>query len=685
MGYNNSEIKKRSNQRNMKPFILIISSLLLGSMLFFTSCKKEIPTGKLTDNLIPLPVKVTSGASFFYFKKETTILTEGENNDLKEIGKYLSEQLQPATGWDFPVQTKTEQDEGNYILLTLKTDKGLGAEGYDLTIDDEKITLSANEPAGLIRGIQSIIQLLPAAIRASEIQANQWKIQTGAVYDYPTYAHRGAMLDVSRHFFGVDEVKRYIDFLAAYKMNILHLHLADDQGWRIEIKSFPNLTTHGGSTEVGGGKGGFFTQEDYKEIVKYAAQRYITIIPEIDMPGHCFSFVAAYPECGCLEHPQETDRLLTYPADAQRFPSIKGTDVLCVGKPKTVKMCKDILDELMEIFPSKYIHIGGDEVNKKFWKGCKHCQAHKKAKGLKDEHELQSWFIKQLDAHITSKGRRMVGWDEILEGGLAKNATVMSWQGEQGGIKSAKMGHDVVMSPQTYIYLDHGQSHSPLEPAHWPGHKPLDRAYSYNPIPKQLSAKEAKHILGVQGNVWTVFIHEEWLLDLCTWPRAAAIAEVGWTPQADRNWDDFYQRISSHREVMDNLGINYWWEQAHDLGNWTPKMLKPDEKRVALSYDISKQLKGFKGGDFPVTFTYTGGPMGLSILEVSILENGKVLATKAHEGFTGVKHENNTYKLKLPATKPNATYTLKAKVYGNGGQESNGKVHVSAVETKKIK
>ena len=579
------------------------------------------------------------------------------------------------------------------IIVKTNPNRALKSEAYMLSVSDEGIVITTSSASGAYYATQTLLQLMPADVFDAEKKIDSVKVKHAEITDYPRFGWRGLMLDSSRHFQTADEVKRFIDLMAIHKLNVFHWHLTDGHGWRFESKKYPNLTKKGawrmqpGYPEKGKTEryGGFYTQKQMREVVAYAKARHITVVPEIDMPGHCFSFVAAYPECGCLEHPQETDRLLTYPADAQRFPSIKGTDVLCVGKPKTVKMCKDILDELMEIFPSKYIHIGGDEVNKKFWKGCKHCQAHKKAKGLKDEHELQSWFIKQLDAHITSKGRRMVGWDEILEGGLAKNATVMSWQGEQGGIKSAKMGHDVVMSPQTYIYLDHGQSHSPLEPAHWPGHKPLDRAYSYNPIPKQLSAKEAKHILGVQGNVWTVFIHEEWLLDLCTWPRAAAIAEVGWTPQADRNWDDFYQRISSHREVMDNLGINYWWEQAHDLGNWTPKMLKPDEKRVALSYDISKQLKGFKGGDFPVTFTYTGGPMGLSILEVSILENGKVLATKAHEGFTGVKHENNTYKLKLPATKPNATYTLKAKVYGNGGQESNGKVHVSAVETKKIK
>ncbi|MFC4995335.1 beta-N-acetylhexosaminidase [Rubritalea tangerina] len=274
------------------------------------------------------------------------------------------------------------------------------------------------------------------------------------------------MLDSSRHFQTIDEVKRFVDRLAAHKMNVFHWHLTDGHGWRFESKKYPNLTQHGawriqpGYPEKGKTEkyGGFYTQEEMHDVVAYAKARGVTVVPEIDMPGHCYALVSSYPERGCLGIEQRVDYVYTYPADAQRFPTHPGTDVLCVGQDETVKMCKEILDEVLEIFPSKFIHIGGDEVQKKWWKGCKVCQAHKKKHGLKDEHELQSWFIKELDSYLTKKGRRMVGWDEILEGGLAKNATVMSWQGERGGIRAAKMGHDVVMSPQTYIYLDHGQS-----------------------------------------------------------------------------------------------------------------------------------------------------------------------------------------------------------------------------------
>jgi hexosaminidase len=340
----------------------------------------------------------------------------------------------------------------------------------------------------------------------------------------------------------------------------------------------------------------------------------------------------------------------------------------------------------MEIFPSKFIHIGGDEVNKKFWKKCSSCQAHIKKNKLHGEHGLQSWFIQQLDNHITSKGRRLIGWDEILEGGLAKNATVMSWRGEQGGIKASKMGHDVVMSPQTYIYLDHGQSHSPLEPPHWPGHKPLSRAYGYEPVSKSLSKSEAKHVLGVQGNVWTAFVHEEWLVDICTWPRAAAIAEVGWSPKAARNWDDFYTRLNTtHRKRLDNLGVNYWWETSAELGTWKPAMLKADDEPVELTFDISDQIKNFHKGRYQVNLHYTGGKHALSILSTSLLENGKAISTDAHEGITGSSHKKNLYALDFPTIKKGSKYTLKVKAFGSAGTDSNGKISVSSVETKQLK
>jgi len=580
--------------------------------------------------------------------------------------------------------------DGIPALLVKKDSQVENPEGYKLVVDEKQITITAKTQAGVYYATQTLLQLMDASIY-SDKKIESVKIPCVNITDSPNFGWRGLMLDSSRHFQTIPEIKRFIDNMAAHKLNVFHWHLTDGHGWRFESKKYPNLTKRGSWRIQPGyptkGKkekyGGFYTQKEMKDIVAYAKVRGVTVVPEIDMPGHCFAWVASYPKTGCLEKPQGSDFFYTYPADAQRFPGKPGTDVLCVGKDEVITMCKDILDELMEIFPSQYIHIGGDEVNKKWWKGCKHCQARKKEKGLKNEHELQSWFIKQLDSHITKSGRRMIGWDEILEGGLAKNATVMSWQGEKGGIKAAKMGHDVVMSPQTYIYLDHGQSHSPLEPPHWPGHKPLDRAYGYNPIPASLTADEAKHILGVQGNVWTIFTHAEWLIDICTWPRAAAIAEVGWTARSEQNWDDFYARLSGkHRERLDAMGINYWWEQSADIGVWDDKKLLPDNKPVDWKFDVTSKINQ---GQNDFTFHYTKGSIGLNIQQVTLLENGKEIAIDKHDGFTGSKHENNVYKIKLPKLDPKATYTLTAKVSGSDGVDSYGTIKLHSVETKVLK
>lgn len=567
-------------------------------------------------------------------------------------------------------------------------------EGYHLKIAPAGIIITVKASAGVYYATQTLLQLMPADVFGADAKLTSVKVPAIEIKDSPRFPWRGLMLDSSRHFQTIPEIKRFIDNLAHHKLNVFHWHLTDGHGWRFESKKYPKLTEIGAWRMQPGypmkGKkekyGGFYTQDEMKEVVAYAKVRGVTIVPEVDMPGHCFSVMAAYPEVGCLGTPQGCDFFYTYPADAQRFPSKPGTDVLCVSKAKTLTMCKEILDEIMAIFPSKFIHIGGDEVNKGWWKKCLSCQTHIKSHQLHGEHGLQSWFIQQLDNHITSKGRQLIGWDEILEGGLAKNATVMSWQDEKGGIKAAKMGHDVVMSPQTYIYLDHGQSHSPLEPPHWPGHKPLDRAYNYDPIPEQLSPKEAKHILGIQGNVWTIFTHEEWLIDICTWPRACAIAETGWSPKEKKNWDDFYQRLSqTHRKRLDNLGINYWWENSTDLGEWEPSQLKPDNQHVTLEYDITAAIKNLPAGKHSVNLTYTKGKHALAIISVELLENGKIVSQEAHDGITGSSHKNNTYPLTFPTHKSDAKYSLRVTAHGSEGQDSCGRITISSVETKVLK
>lgn len=579
--------------------------------------------------------------------------------------------------------------------LEVNKDSTLPREGYTLDTADGKVVITAASGSGVYYATQTLLQLMPASVMQPGAKPSGIEIPAVTIKDKPRFGWRGLMLDSSRHFQTIPEIKRFIDRLAHYKLNVFHWHLTDGHGWRFESKKYPKLTSvgawrtqpgypHKGRTET---YGGYYTQEEMRDIVAYAKLRGVTVVPEIDMPGHCFAFVAAYPEVGCLREPQEVAPFYTYPADAQRFPPITGTDVLCVSQEKTLTMCRDILDEVMEIFPSNFVHIGGDEVQKKWWKNCEDCQSFITDNGIEHaEHGLQSWFIQQLDNYLVSKNKRLIGWDEILEGGLAKNATVMSWTGEKGGIKAAQMGHDVVMSPQTYIYLDHGQSHSPLEPPHWPGHKPLDRAYGYDPIPESLTPEQARHILGIQGNVWTIFTHEEWLIDICTWPRACAIAETGWSPKAKKNWDSFYARLAnSHRARLDAMGINYWWETSLHLASWSPEMLKPNEEHVTLEFDITEAVSDLPAGKHDVVFAYTRGPQGLSILSAELLENGKIISQKTHKGFSGGRKENNIYSLEFPELKPNAKYTLRTTCYGDGGGNSHGIISISSVETKILK
>ncbi|NWK54726.1 family 20 glycosylhydrolase [Verrucomicrobiaceae bacterium N1E253] len=567
-------------------------------------------------------------------------------------------------------------------------------EAYTLEVNAQGIEVKARSEAGVFYACQTLLQAIQQNVYDPGKEWKSLTVPQMLVEDTPRFAWRGLMLDSSRHFQTVEEVKRFIDLMAVHKLNVFHWHLTDSHGWRFESKKYPELTKKGawrmqpGYPEKGKNRryGGFYTQAEIKEVIAYAKERMITIVPEIDMPGHCFAMVAAYPQLGCLGKPQEVSHFFTYPAVAQKFPNVKGTDVLCVGKDETLKVCRNILDEVMELFPSKFIHIGGDEVNKSHWKRCSQCQKHMKTNGLANEHELQSWFIQQLDHYITQKNRRMIGWDEILEGGLAKNATVMSWQGEHGGIKAAKMGHDVVMSPQTYIYLDHGQSHSPLEPPHWPGHKPLDRVYSYQPVPKSLNDQEASHIIGVQANVWTVFIHENWLLDLQTWPRAAALAEVGWTPQALRKWDDFYQRMSvSHRKRLDALGVNYWWENAKPIGEWKPEGLKSDSQISELSYDMTKLIEAGQSSDIHIVFQYKRGAHALRIESVALLENDRVLSEDRHKGVAGSTHKRNRYTIPAFTPRKGARYVLHVKAYGDQGADSHGVLTMSKVQTKRVK
>jgi len=375
-------------------------------------------------------------------------------------------------------------------------------------------------------------------------------------------------LDVCRHFFTVDEVKRYLDIMAMHKFNTFHWHLTDDQGWRIEIKKYPKLTTVGSrrsETLIGhSGRppfkydgqpyGGFYSQDDIREIVRYASERFIRVIPEIEMPGHAVAAISSYPVLSCTGKQIEVET---------RWGVFD--DVFCAGKDTVFAFLEDVLDEVMDMFPSEYIHVGGDECPKTRWQHCPLCQQRIREEGLKDEHELQSWFITRMEKYINAHGKKLIGWDEILEGGLAPEATVMSWRGVTGGIAAAKMDHDVIMTPFTYVYLDYYQSEPQGEPLAIGGYLPLEKVYSYEPLPQELDTEEQKHILGLQGNLWTEYISTAEYLEYMAFPRAFAIAETGWTPVMKKDFEEFLARFSVLTERYDLMNLNYFKGEYRDL------------------------------------------------------------------------------------------------------------------------
>ncbi|HEY4877435.1 MAG TPA: family 20 glycosylhydrolase, partial [Puia sp.] len=426
------------------------------------------------------------------------------------------------------------------------------ADGYILKADKSNVIITGANDTGVFYAMQTLIQLLPLE------KLSSLKIPAVTIEDYPRFAYRGLMLDCGRHFFSVDFIKQYIDFIALHKMNTFHWHLTEDQGWRIEIKKYPRLTEIGScrnGTIIGHhpGKGndstkdcGYYTQEQIKDIVKYAEARYVTIVPEIEMPGHSSAAIAAYPQLSCFPDSATQIAKGVVWAGSDSGKQVQQSwgvyrDVYCPSD-YTFKFLEDVLDEVIQLFPSKYIHIGGDECPKDFWKHSVFCQNLIKEKGLKDEEGLQSYFIQRVEKYLNSKGRSIIGWDEILEGGVAPNAAVMSWRGEKGGIDAAKQHHTVVMTPTTYVYFDYSQTHHD-DSLVIGGFLPLEKVYSYEPFPKELSEEDAKYIIGAQSNVWTEYMSNPGKVEYMIFPRLTVLSEVLWTPKENKNWDDFQKRL----------------------------------------------------------------------------------------------------------------------------------------------
>jgi hexosaminidase len=508
--------------------------------------------------LIPKPVKLVRLPGWFRFEPTTRI---NASRDVIAIGKYLQEFLRPAIGSLALEEIIGGNPQPNAILLTT-TGNGeiLGDESYQLQVTPEGIVVRAAEPAGIFYALQTLRQLFPADIeRSQKVRGHEWTIPAVLIEDKPRFKWRGMMLDTARHMYPVEFIKRFIDILALHKLNVFHWHLTDDQGWRIEIKKYPKLTEVGSHREAsplpaepeksdGKPYGGFYSQEQIRDVVSYAAGRFVTVVPEIDMPGHSMAALAGYPELGCLGGPY------TVPT---RWGVKK--DVYCAGNERVYAFLEDVLAEVLDLFPGQVIHIGGDEVPKDRWEQCPQCQALIKRQGLKDEDELQSYFVQRIGRFLKSRGRELIGWDEILEGGLPPEAMVMSWRGIEGGVKAASAGHEVVMCPVSHCYFDYRQSWDKEDEPPAIGQEALllEKVYAFNPIPEALSPQAAEHVLGAQGNVWTEYIPTSQQVEYMAYPRGTALAEVMWSSSTSHDFQNFRQRLKIFLGRLRKLGVTY--------------------------------------------------------------------------------------------------------------------------------
>ncbi len=521
-------------------------------------------------SLVPMPLEFTETAGSFYLQSGAKILYSGTQS--KPVAEVLAKQLRAATGYRLPVLPEHMMGEINgSIILRDLIDPSLKQEGYRLEVASN-VLIEANESAGLFYGAQTLRQLLPAAIYSKQVVHNTWEVANVRIRDIPRFGWRGMHLDVSRHFMPKDAVKKFIDTIAALKLNVLHWHLTDDQGWRIEIKQYPKLTSVGAwrqETLIGHGleskrdgepfsydglvHGGYYSQEDIREIVAYAAARHVMIVPEIDMPGHMQAAIAAYPELGCT----------TEPVDVMTRWGV--SEYILNPELSTIEFFKNVLTEVMALFPSDFIHIGGDEATKEQWKSSPRVQELIRQRGLKDEHAMQSWFIKQLDDFLVANGRRLIGWDEISEGGLARNAAITWWRGgpSNGEVRKSilnaiRSGHDVVVAPTSYLYFDYYQSdNEDSEPFAIGGHLPLEKVYHFDPALKELKSQELKHVLGAQGQLWTEYMKSIKQVEYMAFPRACALAELVWIPQEKKDFNSFIERMQVQENRFDSAGVNY--------------------------------------------------------------------------------------------------------------------------------
>ncbi len=641
----------------MKKVLVAVMGLMVGGMAF---AAPEI-------SVVPAPVKMVAGDGMAFALTDSFVIVT--DKAFQAEAEFAAEELRRVTGFELRVlSNRIKLATPRAIRFVKKAD--LPAEGYRLTTSMRGAKIEASDAAGAFYGYQTLRQLMPVEVYSDQVETTvRWEVPEVKIEDAPRLPWRGVHFDDCRHFIGADGFKAMVDAMAVHKLNTLHWHLTDDQGWRIEIKKYPEIVEKGAVREEspkmwdrwkGDGKPYgpyYYTQEEVKELVAYAAARHVTVVPEIEMPGHAVAILSAYPELGCTGGPYKPwCRWGVSP------------EIACAGNDETLEVFEDILDEVLELFPSKYIHCGGDEAPKERWNACEKCQERIEDEDLRDANHLQTWFMQHFATYLEERGRHMIGWDEILEGGLPKGAAVMSWRGAAGGIAAAKQGHQVVMSPNSHAYLDYGQGLK-NDPYEYIGSTvTLEKTYSLNPtdgIPEDM----AKFVIGVQGNLWSEYIWTAQDQQWKAWPRAAAIAEVGWTPQTQRNWGSFRERMEKDRERLLTMGINVApFDEVKPFDAW--KSGQVPTTWTTLEWDVTDTMA--QPGTYSITFLYTSGAARLDIGKVEFFAGAGAWVADIHYGRTGLEHVDNVYTLTVPETPEGTPLKLRAEVRTDGLDDSNG-------------
>lgn len=631
-------------------------------------------------NMIPKPASVTSQKGAFRINKKTGISIDSQDEKAIAVAELFRANISKACGFDLKINSN--KGSVKFIINTALQD--LGSEGYKLIVSPDEIIIEAPESGGLFYATQTLLQLLPAKIHSSEyVKGIEWLVPCVKIEDKPRFAWRGYMKDVSRTFYGVDILKKYIDVMALYKMNIFHLHLTDDQGWRVEIKKYPELTSQKATVfhkkfNEPAERSGYYTQEQLRDLVKYASERNITIVPEIDLPGHCWPVMITYPE---LSVNKSTDPPYVFPflASWEIWGNQRTPNTFDPTNEKVYKFLDDVFEELTSIFPSEYIHFGGDEVKFSVWDNSEHIQQYIKDNDLDSNKDLQSYFVARVVDIIRSKGRKAIGWNDILEGDLAplEGTAIMSWLGEHAIKEAAQNGFYTVAAPSDYLYFDITQADrndGTMSDLAYRNINSLERIYSFEPT-HGLDSANKHFVLGLQAQMWPAIPQEVKDINVQNFPRLLAVSEIGWIAKGERDFDEFKKRLTTHYPRLDNLKIDYYREGGYISGTWSPEMIT--EEYSSIEVDLNKKV--YANGRINAAFFYTRGENFLDIRKVELLENGEVISFDKHTGladkFRGT-HKTKTYFYKLEIDKydPSAKYTLRAEVKGHKGTDSFGNI-----------